>query len=84
MLMKRRKLNDKLHPTMKGHGMEPLLVYGMENLDLEQKDILKIKRIEGNFIKTILGLPTRCPMNSFLFKILISSGIVGDQVQLRT
>ncbi|RNA40614.1 RNA-directed DNA polymerase from mobile element jockey-like [Brachionus plicatilis] len=57
-------LTNESHPNMKGHlfntYIRPVLLYGLENLSLNKLEKLKLKRIEGNIVKMMMGLPTRC------------------------
>jgi hypothetical protein len=53
-----------IHPRMKAQlfrtYIRPILTYGTENMQLDQRELLQFKRIEGNCLKRILRIPTRC------------------------
>ena len=53
-----------VQPNMKGHlyntYIRPVLFYGLENFNLNLSERLTIKRIEGNIVKNIIGIPRRC------------------------
>jgi hypothetical protein len=52
--------SEIMHPNMKGHlyktFVRPVLYYGLENFNLNLTERLSIKRIEGNIVKSILGI----------------------------
>ena len=56
--------SQNIHPNMKGHlyntYIRPVLYYGLENYHLNKYEKNALKRIEGNIIKTMNGVPTRC------------------------
>ncbi|CAF0743838.1 unnamed protein product [Brachionus calyciflorus] len=53
-----------LHPIMKGQlyktYIRPILLYGLETFYLKLTDINDLKRFEGNTVKTIMDISTRC------------------------
>lgn len=68
-------IDNSIHPITKGHiyktYIRPVLFYGLENSYLTKTEILKIKRIEGNLIKTIIGIPTRCKTSDLMYALRI-------------
>ena len=40
--------------------IRPVLTYGLENIKIEKRQMNNLKRSEGNIIKTLLGILTRC------------------------
>lgn len=56
--------STNIHPMTKGHlyntHIRPILYYGIENIYLNKTEKNKIKRIEGNLIKMLIGIPSRC------------------------
>ena len=42
------------------------LHYGLENMNLSDSLVKELRRIEGNFIKSIIGLPNRCHTSELL------------------
>jgi len=53
-----------IHPKMKAQifksYIRPVLTYGAENMELNGNEILEFKKLEGNTIKKLLRIPTRC------------------------
>lgn len=53
-----------LHPIMKGQlyktYIRPILLYGIEAFHLNQGDINGLKRFEGNVVKKLMEISTRC------------------------
>ena len=53
-----------IHPKMKAQlfksYIRPVLTYGSENMELNGIELLEFKKLEGNSIKKLLKLPTRC------------------------
>jgi hypothetical protein len=53
-----------IHPKMNAQlfksYIRPVLTYGAENMELNGLEILEFKKLEGNSIKRLLKLPTRC------------------------
>jgi hypothetical protein len=68
-------IDRNLHPTMKGQlyktYIRPVLFYGLENFFLTKRDRLRIKRIEGNIVKTILNIPNRCRTSNLFYALKI-------------
>lgn len=58
--------------------LRPILLYGFENICLKRTELLQIKRIEGNLVKSIIGISNRC-RTSLLFLAL---GINSTEMQL--
>lgn len=52
--------------------VRPTLLYGIENCDINESTVRELRRIEGNFIKTIVGLPNRCHTSDLLKALSIS------------
>ncbi|RNA13858.1 hypothetical protein BpHYR1_026326 [Brachionus plicatilis] len=55
---------DRPNPHMKGQlfkvFIRPVLYYGLENVFIQKITLNLIKRIDGNLLKRIFALPTRC------------------------
>ncbi len=53
-----------IHPVMKGQMFKtyirPVLTSGTENMELNGREILEMKKLEGNALKQLLRIPTRC------------------------
>jgi len=53
-----------IHPKTKAKlfrtYIRPILTYGTENMALDRQEINQIKRMEGNCLKRMLKIPTRC------------------------
>lgn len=53
-----------IHPKMKAQlfktYIRPVMTYGTENMALNPKEILEFKKIEGNCLKRLIRIPTRC------------------------
>ena len=69
-------ISNQMHPVMKGQlyktYIRPVLMYGLENVFLSQKLLNEIKRTEGNLIKTMLNIPTRCRTTSLIAALNIT------------
>lgn len=53
--------------------LRPVLLYGMENLNLNKTQLNEIKRIEGNTIKRLIGIPNRCHSTELLIALNIDT-----------
>ncbi|CAF1070534.1 unnamed protein product [Brachionus calyciflorus] len=53
------------------NGKSIVLMYGLETCDLKKTEINGIKRTEGNIIKGIIGVPTRCKTTDLLHSLNI-------------
>ena len=51
------------------------MYYGLENLYLSKRERLTLKRIEGNLVKFIIGVPTRCKTSDLLCALKIEPTI---------
>jgi hypothetical protein len=53
-----------IHPKMKAQlfktYIRPVLTCGTENMALNQKELLEFKKIEGNCLKRLIRILTRC------------------------
>ena len=53
-----------IHPVMKGQMFKtyirPVLTSGTKNMELNGREILEMKKMEGNALKHLLRIPTRC------------------------
>ncbi len=53
-----------IHPKTKAQlfrtYFRPILTYGTENMALDTQEINQLKRMEGNCLKRVLKIPTRC------------------------
>ena len=62
-------------PYFKGHlyktFIRPVLMYGMESIDLKKTEINEMRRTEGNIVKKLIGIPSRCRTTSFLLSLNI-------------
>ena len=56
--------NYNIHPSLQAEmfkiNIRPILLYGFENLVLNKTELQTLKRIEGNALKRILGISTKC------------------------
>jgi len=56
--------NYNIHPSLQADmfktNIRPILMYGFENLVLNKTELKTIKRIEGNALKRVLGISTKC------------------------
>ncbi|CAF0943225.1 unnamed protein product [Brachionus calyciflorus] len=70
-------LNKQMHPNMRARlykvYIRPVLWYGVESIYMKQSDILLLKRLEGNIVKTILGIHTRCKTTDLFTALNIDS-----------
>jgi hypothetical protein len=73
-------ISEVMHPSMKGHlyntYIRPVLYYGLENFNLNATEKLTIKRIEGNIIKNILGIPKKCKSTELFSALKIEQTFV--------
>ena len=57
-------ITNQTHPNMKAHlyktYIRPTLVFGLENILLTKKVVNELKRFEGNLVKGMLNISTRC------------------------
>jgi len=53
-------MNIKLKAEMFKTHVRPIIMYAIENFDLNGGDIRKVKSAEGNALKRLIGIPTRC------------------------
>ncbi len=56
--------NDLMHIQLKAEmfkvHIRPIIMYALENFNLNSGEIRKIKSAEGNALKRLIGMPTRC------------------------
>ncbi|CAF1013458.1 unnamed protein product [Brachionus calyciflorus] len=68
-------LTPYLHPIMKGQlyktYIRSTLLYGLETFYLKSSDIIYIKRFEGNTVKRLMDIPTRCKSNNLFLALKI-------------
>lgn len=67
---------DYLSPFMKGQlfkvYIRPMLYYGTENMYFNKSKMNIIKRIDGNILKKMMMVPTRCRSSSLLLALNIT------------
>lgn len=66
---------EHTNPYLKGHlyktFIRPVLMYGIENLDITKTELNNIRRIEGNIIKYMIGISNRCRTSNLLLALNI-------------
>jgi len=66
-----------MHPNMRAQlykiYVRPVLWYGFETCNMTQSNLITIKRHEGNLIKKIIGISTRCRTTDLLAALNIDS-----------
>ncbi|CAF0758528.1 unnamed protein product [Brachionus calyciflorus] len=68
-------LSNEVYPNKKEHlyntFIRSILYYGLENPYLSKRERLTLKRIEGNLVKFMIGVPTRCKTTNLLCALKI-------------
>lgn len=68
--------SDQLSPFMKGQMFKiyirPILYYGIENVFINKSKLNQIKRIDGNILKIMMMVPTRCRTTSLQLALNIT------------
>ncbi|RNA02154.1 hypothetical protein BpHYR1_039808 [Brachionus plicatilis] len=68
---------EHLCPLMKGQlfkiYIRPILLYGMENINIQKTTMNLLKRTDGNILKMTFGLPTRCRTKDLQLALNINS-----------
>ncbi|RMZ93609.1 hypothetical protein BpHYR1_019450, partial [Brachionus plicatilis] len=63
-----------MHPYAKSQlyksYVRPVLLYGIENHALTKTFTNEIKRFEGNMVKRMMSIPTRCRTTNFYIRLI--------------
>ncbi|RNA40969.1 RNA-directed DNA polymerase from mobile element jockey-like [Brachionus plicatilis] len=69
-------LTNQMHPYVKSQlyksYVRPVLLYGIENHVLTKTFTNEIKRFEGNMVKRMMSIPTRCRTTSLFLALNVS------------